>query len=57
VSVTYNNNDPPKTLHTRARSPAAARRWALFKRNVETAVVSDTYTREQWVRVWGEGRM
>lgn len=57
VRVTYNNNDPPKTLHTRARSPAAARRWAMLKRNVATAVVGEPYTKEQWVRVWGEGRM
>jgi hypothetical protein len=53
VRVTFNNGNPPEILHCQKKYAKAARRWAMLKINVHTAVVIDSYTKVEWERVWG----
>lgn len=45
-----------KTLHKQG-SETAVRRWAMLKPHAVRVVSVSPYTREQWIRVWGDGRV
>lgn len=56
VKIYFNNGMPPKNFHKKGRE-SAVHRWAVLKRNHCSHQIVGTYTHEQWVAVWGEGRM
>lgn len=59
--VTYERRKPPmmteEASFRRKGSEAAARREAIYKVGYIRVVKVDPYTREQWIRCFGEGRM
>jgi hypothetical protein len=54
--VIYYNDGTKKSFHKKG-SEAAVNRWAILKIGHTRHELTGTYTREQWLRTWGEGRM
>lgn len=46
-----------RRFRSKGASETKARRVPIFKRGFIRVVSLDPYTREQWMRVFGEGRM
>lgn len=55
VRIQFHNGDV-KDLHKKG-SERAVDLWAMLKSGHRSHQILGTYTREQWKRVWGEGRM
>jgi hypothetical protein len=56
VEVYFNNGNPSKTFH-KAGTIAEVKRWAILKPNHERHEIGESYTREQWIRCFGDGRL
>lgn len=57
VLVYFNNGKPAEGFHTSKKTAKAAIRWGMMKPNAKEVVITGNYTREQWIRVWGDGRI
>ena len=49
--------DETRTYRSKGKSIAKAERTPIFKRGFVSIDKLEPYTREQWLRVFGEGRM
>lgn len=43
--------------HHKQGSESKVRRWALMKPHARAVLELRPYTREEWIRAWGDGRL
>jgi hypothetical protein len=56
VRIVFNNGDAPKIFHKQG-SLAKVHLWAVMKPNHYTHTILGSYTREQWIRCFGDSRL